>query len=42
MYINKFVENGLHPHRPNESFETIFAIGVDEMDWDDLDKSHYD
>src|SRR5690606_19600203 len=23
-------------------FESIFAIGVDEMSWDDLDKVHYD
>jgi hypothetical protein len=22
--------------------EKVFAVGVDEMDWDDLDETHYD
>ena len=28
--------------RVNPAFEAMFAIGVDEMSWDDLDESHYD
>lgn len=26
----------------NPKFESIFAVGVDEMDWDDLNEAHYD
>ena len=28
--------------RTNPRFESIFAVGVDEMSWDDLDAAHYD
>lgn len=37
FYINKLVSMRLLNHRINESFESLFAIGVDEMSWDDLD-----
>jgi len=33
---------GLLPSHINPSFESIFAIGVDEMSWDDLNKESYD
>jgi 5-histidylcysteine sulfoxide synthase/putative 4-mercaptohistidine N1-methyltranferase len=41
FYINKFMLTGLISKRINPSFESIFAIGVDEMSWDDLDEKHY-
>lgn len=28
--------------RVNPQYETMFAIGVDQMDWDDLNECHYD
>ena len=28
--------------RVNSEYEMMFAVGVDEMDWDDLNESHYD
>ena len=30
------------PERINPKIESICAIGVDEMSWDDLDETHYD
>jgi hypothetical protein len=41
FYINKLLEKGLIHERVNPKFESIFAVGVDEMDWDDLDEAHY-
>lgn len=41
FYINKFFLAGMIDLRINPSFESIFAIGVDEMSWDDLDNNHY-
>lgn len=41
FYINKLVVAGLVP-RINPKFEEMFAIGVDEMSWDDLNEAHYD
>jgi hypothetical protein len=35
------LEKGLIHERVNPKFESIFAVGVDEMDWDDLDEAHY-
>lgn len=40
FYINKLVVAGLVP-RINPKFEEMFAIGVDEMSWDDLNEAHY-
>ncbi len=40
FYINKLIFTG-KISRVNERFESIFAIGVDEMSWDDLNSSNY-
>lgn len=42
FYINKLTTAQLIDKRINPGFESMFAIGVDEMSWDDLNKSHYD
>ena len=42
FFVNKLVLAGLTERRVNPEFESMFAIGVDEMSWDDLDESHYD
>jgi 5-histidylcysteine sulfoxide synthase/putative 4-mercaptohistidine N1-methyltranferase len=42
FFVNKLVLAGLLEHRVNSKFESMFAIGVDEMSWDDLDEAHYD
>ncbi|WP_345993564.1 5-histidylcysteine sulfoxide synthase [Sulfurimonas sp. HSL-1716] len=41
FFINKLVIAGIIKERINPEFESIFAIGVDEMVWDDLDEEHY-
>ncbi|KLV04576.1 5-histidylcysteine sulfoxide synthase [Photobacterium ganghwense] len=42
FYINKLKLAKLIDERVNEHFESMFAIGVDEMSWDDLDENNYD
>lgn len=42
FYINKLVLAKVLDERINPSYESMFAIGVDEMRWDDLDEAHYD
>ncbi len=42
FFINKLYLAQLIDRRVNARFESIFAIGVDEMSWDDLDNHHYD
>ncbi|MFZ0449263.1 MAG: 5-histidylcysteine sulfoxide synthase [Desulfatiglandaceae bacterium] len=42
FYINKLIIARIIDQRINPEFESMFAIGVDEMSWDDLDESHYD
>jgi 5-histidylcysteine sulfoxide synthase/putative 4-mercaptohistidine N1-methyltranferase len=42
FFINKFMLAGLIDKRINPRFESMFAIGVDEMSWDDLDDTRYD
>ncbi len=42
FFVNKLVLAGLIDTRVNPDFESMFAIGVDEMSWDDLDEAHYD
>ena len=42
FYINKLVLTKFITERVNPAFESIFAIGVDEMSWDDLNNKHYD
>ncbi len=41
FFINKLILAGVIKERINPVFESIFAVGVDEMRWDDLDSSHY-
>lgn len=41
FFINKLVNMKIIDHRINPDFESIFAVGVDEMEWDDLDQSRY-
>ena len=42
FFINKLVLAGLVEQRINAKFESMFAIGVDEMSWDDLNDARYD
>ena len=42
FFTNKFILAGLVEHRINPRFESMFAVGVDEMSWDDLDEANYD
>jgi len=42
FFINKLVLAGLVKERINPKFEAMFAVGVDEMSWDDLNDAHYD
>ena len=42
FFTNKLVLAKLLPHRINARIESMCAIGVDEMSWDDLDETHYE
>ncbi|QUJ69290.1 5-histidylcysteine sulfoxide synthase (plasmid) [Photobacterium sp. GJ3] len=42
FYINKLKLGKYIEQRLNPQFESMFAIGVDEMSWDDLNEAHYD
>lgn len=42
FFINKLLLARLVSQRINARFESIFAVGVDEMSWDDLNDAHYD
>jgi 5-histidylcysteine sulfoxide synthase/putative 4-mercaptohistidine N1-methyltranferase len=42
FYINKLNIAGIISERINPAFESMFAVGVDEMSWDDLNDAHYD
>jgi len=42
FYINKLLLAGLISERVDPVLESTFAVGVDEMSWDDLDDAHYD
>ena len=42
FFVNKLYLAGIIDRRINPKFESTFAIGVDEMSWDDLDNNHYD
>ena len=42
FYINKLIIGRYIEQRINPRFESIFAIGVDEMSWDDLNNSNYE
>ena len=42
FFINKLIIARVIENRINPRFESLFAVGVDEMSWDDLDATHYD
>ena len=42
FFINKLLISGLVKERINPKMESMFAVGVDEMSWDDLTLSDYD
>lgn len=42
FFINKLLLTRLVEQRLDPHLESIFAVGVDEMSWDDLDATHYD
>lgn len=41
FFINKLIYMKIIKDRMNADFESIFAIGVDEMSWDDMENSSY-
>lgn len=41
FFVNKLVLAKLLPERIDANMESIFAVGVDEMSWDDLNEAHY-
>lgn len=41
FFINKLILAGLITQRVNPAFESMFAVGVDEMGWDDVNEQHY-
>jgi len=42
FYINKLIISKVLNNRIDPQLESMFAVGVDEMSWDDLNTSHYD
>ncbi len=42
FFINKLINMKIIKERINPEFESIFAVGVDEMEWDDLKSSRYE
>lgn len=42
FFVNKLLLARLIDARLDEQMESTFAVGVDEMGWDDLDEAHYD
>jgi len=41
FFVNKLLLAQMITKRINHKFESIFAVGVDEMSWDDLHDQHY-
>ena len=41
FFINKLINMKIMNERINPNFESIFAVGVDEMSWDDMENSRY-
>ncbi len=41
FFVNKLILAKIIDKRINPTFESVFAIGVDEMSWDDLDETNY-
>ena len=42
FFVNKLVLAGLLDQRIDRHLESLLAVGVDEMSWDDLDDAHYE
>ncbi len=42
FFMNKLNISNITTKRINKKFESIFAIGVDEMSWDDLNSENYE
>ncbi len=42
FFVNKLLLTRLINERLDARLESIFAVGVDEMSWDDLDGAHYE
>jgi len=42
FYVNKLTAGRLIPARLDPKLESMMAVGVDEMSWDDLNSAHYD
>ncbi len=42
FFINKLLVSKILDQRVDPAIESMMAIGVDEMSWDDLDEQHYD
>jgi 5-histidylcysteine sulfoxide synthase/putative 4-mercaptohistidine N1-methyltranferase len=42
FFVNKLTIARVIESRINPKYESMFAVGVDEMSWDDLDERHYD
>ncbi|MFA8450795.1 MAG: 5-histidylcysteine sulfoxide synthase [Bacteroidales bacterium] len=42
FYVNKLLNAKLLDKHVNSEFESMFAVGVDEMSWDDLNQDNYD
>ncbi len=42
FFINKLTIARVIDQRINPNYESMFAVGVDEMSWDDLDERHHD
>ena len=42
FFVNKLILAKAIPARIAPKLESMFAIGVDEMSWDDLDGKNYD
>ncbi len=42
FFINKFILAKIIDERVDPRLESLFAVGVDEMSWDDLNEKHYD
>lgn len=41
FFINKLIISNIIHERLDPDFESMFAIGVDEMNWDDMNSCHY-
>ena len=41
FFINKLILAGLITERVHPQFESMFAVGVDEMGWDDINSQNY-